>query len=199
WPATPSKSSAAPAAACSAPPPAPPDLGWGSEGLGGLSLSADGKQLFVAGTFSWNGGVFGYDFAIAGQHYTEGDAGVVVLPSGELSDPQLDSAGDYKDATLVFERQNAPGAVDVFGFVAANGLSLRDGQLFKDNVAIATFVQANGRLSITFLAGVSQATRSRCCARSTTAIPARTRWPAASRPTSGSPSMTARPTAPALR
>lgn len=125
------------------------------------TFSSDGTQLYLTGIFvksSWSEGVLVVDLKPVTLTFTEGGEAVAILPGGTLSDPQLDAAGDYQSASLVIERSGGAQEGDAFTFLAGNGLELKDdGTIWKGANAIATFVEANGTLTITFLAGVSQA------------------------------------------
>lgn len=125
------------------------------------TFSSDGTQLYLTGIFvksGWNEGVLVVDLKPVTRTFTEGGEAVAILPGGNLSDPQLDAAGNYQGASLVIERSGGAQDGDAFTFLAGNGLELKDdGTIWKGASAIATFVEANGTLTITFLAGVSQA------------------------------------------
>lgn len=129
--------------------------------LRGANLSADGKQLYLSGTFPWNDGLLVLDLKAASAIFTEGSDAVALLPRGTLSDPQLDALnsglGDYNGASLVIAREGSAQAEDQFGFLAGNGLSLVDGQVLRDGVAIATFSQTGGVLTLSFITSVSRA------------------------------------------
>lgn len=124
------------------------------------ALSADGTQLYLTGIFvqsGWNEGVLVIDLKPASLTFTEDGEAVAILPGGTLSDPQLDTTGDYQGASLVITREGGAQSDDAFSFLAGNGLELKDdGTIWKGSSAIATFVEANGTLTISFLAGVSQ-------------------------------------------
>lgn len=125
------------------------------------TFSPDGTQLYLTGIFvqsGWHEGVLVVDLKPVTLTFTEGGEAVAILPGGTLSDPQLDAAGDYRGASLVIERSGGAQEGDAFTFLAGNGLELKDdGTIWKGATAIATFIEANGTLTITFLAGVSQA------------------------------------------
>lgn len=139
---------------------------YGSYSLGdlkGACLSADGTQIYLAGTFSWNSGLMVLDLKPVASTYTEGGASVVLLPGATLSDPQLDAAnngaGDYNGASIVIERQGGAVSDDQFGFLAGDGLTFdsASGTIQLNGAAIATVTQSAGRLTITFTASVSTA------------------------------------------
>lgn len=122
-----------------------------------VELSADGKQLYLIGGDK----VHVLNVGIAGASYTEGQDATVLLPSGRLSDPQLDAlnngAGDYNGASITVGRQEGARPEDTFGFKADNGLTLDGNTLLKDGTAIATFTQVEGVLTVTFTAAVTKA------------------------------------------
>lgn len=127
------------------------------------TLSEDGTKLYLTGQFSFDDGVLVLDLKPAAAHYTEGSTPVAILPSATLSDPQLDALnngqGDYKGASIAVERAGGAHADDQFGFIGDANLRLdtASGQILLNNVAIATFSQANGVLTLTFIGPVSQA------------------------------------------
>ncbi|KAA3668841.1 beta-propeller fold lactonase family protein [Pectobacterium carotovorum] len=122
-----------------------------------VELSADGKQLYLIGGDK----VHVLNVGIAGASYTEGHDATVLLPSGRLSDPQLDAlnngAGDYNGASITVGRQDGGLLEDTFGFKADNGLTLDGNTIVKDGIAIATFTQVEGVLTVTFTAAVTKA------------------------------------------
>ncbi|MBN7764800.1 beta-propeller fold lactonase family protein [Pectobacterium brasiliense] len=137
--------------------------GWGSSlgisfsSLQSIELSADGKQLYLVGGDK----VHVLNVGTAGATYTEGNDATVLLPSGRLSDPQLDAlnngVGDYNGATITVGRQEGGQPEDTFGLKADNGLTLDGDNILKGGVAIATFTQVDGVLTVTFTASVTQA------------------------------------------
>ncbi|MHC3489809.1 beta-propeller fold lactonase family protein [Pectobacterium brasiliense] len=131
-------------------------LGIGFSGLQNVELSADGKQLYLVGSDQ----VSILNVGTTGAVYTEGDDPVVLLPSGRLSDPQFDALneakGDYNGATITVGRQEGGQPEDTFGLKADNGLTLDGNNILKDGVAIATFTQVDGALTIKFIAAVTQ-------------------------------------------
>nr|UKE82938.1 lactonase family protein [Pectobacterium sp. PL152] len=133
-------------------------LGIGFSGLQNVELSADGKQLYLVGSDQ----VSILNVGTTGAVYTEGNDPVVLLPSGRLSDPQFDALnetkGDYNGATITVGRQEGGQPEDTFGLKADNGLTLDGNNILKDGVAIATFTQVDGALTIKFIAAVT----SRC-------------------------------------
>lgn len=129
----------------------------------GVALSADGTQLYVSGTFSWNDGLMVLDLAAASSTYTEDGGAVALLPEATLADPQLDALnnglGDYKGASITIERQGGSTAEDVFSLLDGNGLTFDSttGTILLNDQAIASVTQADGKLTVTFTASVSQA------------------------------------------
>ncbi|UFK40104.1 beta-propeller fold lactonase family protein [Pectobacterium parvum] len=121
-----------------------------------VELSADGKQLYLIGGDK----VHVLNVGIAGASYTEGNDATVLLPSGRLSDPQLDAlnngVGDYRGASITVGRENGGLPEDTFGFKAENGLTLDGNTILKGGVAIATFKQVDGALTIKFIAAVTK-------------------------------------------
>ncbi|MBN3056841.1 beta-propeller fold lactonase family protein [Pectobacterium brasiliense] len=132
-------------------------LGISFSSLQSIELSADGKQLYLVGGDK----VHVLNVGTAGAVYTEDNDPVVLLPSGRLSDPQLDAlnngVGDYNGATITVGRQEGGQPEDTFGLKADNGLTLDGDTILKGGVAIATFTQVDGVLTVTFTASVTQA------------------------------------------
>ncbi|MEI7237632.1 beta-propeller fold lactonase family protein [Pectobacterium brasiliense] len=132
-------------------------LGISFSSLQNIALSADGKQLYLVGGDK----VHVLNVGTAGAVYTEDNDPVVLLPSGRLSDPQLDvlnnGVGDYNGATITVGRQEGGQPEDTFGLKAGNGLTLDGDNILKGGVAIATFTQVDGALTVKFIAAVTQA------------------------------------------
>ncbi|MEQ9874194.1 beta-propeller fold lactonase family protein [Pectobacterium brasiliense] len=132
-------------------------LGISFSSLQNIELSADGKQLYLVGGDK----IHVLNVGTAGATYTEGNDATVLLPSGRLSDPQLDAlnngVGDYNGATITVGRQEGGQPEDTFGLKADNGLMLDGDTILKGGVAIATFTQVDGVLTVTFTASVTQA------------------------------------------
>lgn len=125
--------------------------------LQNVELSADGKQLYLIGGDK----VHVLNVGTAGASYTEDTDATVLLPSGRLSDPQLDAlnngAGNYNGASITVGRQEGGLPEDTFGFKADNGLALDGNNIVKDGTTIATFTQVDGVLTVTFTAAVTKA------------------------------------------
>lgn len=125
--------------------------------LQNVELSADGKQLYLIGGDK----VHVLNVGTAGATYTEKTDATVLLPSGRLSDPQLDAlnngAGNYNGASITVGRQEGGLPEDTFGFKADNGLALDGNNIVKDGTTIATFTQVDGVLTVTFTAAVTKA------------------------------------------
>ncbi|MFJ5436709.1 beta-propeller fold lactonase family protein [Pectobacterium brasiliense] len=132
-------------------------LGISFSSLQNIALSADGKQLYLIGGDK----VHVLNVGTAGATYTEGNDATVLLPSGRLSDPQLDAlnsgVGNYNGASITVSRQEGGRPEDTFGLKADNGLTLDGDNILKGDVAIATFTQVDGVLTVTFTASVTQA------------------------------------------
>ncbi|MCU1793273.1 beta-propeller fold lactonase family protein [Pectobacterium polaris] len=132
-------------------------LGISFSSLQNIELSADGKQLYLIGGDK----VHVLNVGTAGATYTEGNDATVLLPSGRLSDPQLDAlnngVGDYNGATITVGRQEGGQPEDTFGLKTDNGLTLDGDNILKDGAVIATFTQVDGALTVKFIAAVTQA------------------------------------------
>lgn len=125
--------------------------------LTSVSLSPDGKQLYISGSVNWNETLMTLNVGLPEVTYTEGDSAVALLPSGHLADAQLDAADDYNNASLTITREDGTNSADAYTFINGNGLSLVNGQILKDGIAIARFSAANGVLSLTFIASTRAA------------------------------------------
>ncbi|WP_323635509.1 beta-propeller fold lactonase family protein [Pectobacterium polaris] len=86
---------------------------------------------------------------------------IIVAPSIVLSDAELDAlnggAGNYQGASITLQRGETASAGDRFDFTAGNGFTLANGVISKDGQAVATFTQAEGKLTVTFTAAISRA------------------------------------------
>ncbi|MBN3063413.1 beta-propeller fold lactonase family protein [Pectobacterium aquaticum] len=86
---------------------------------------------------------------------------IIVAPSIVLSDAELDAlnggAGNYQDASITLQRGETASAGDRFDFTAGNGFTLANGVISNDGQAVATFTQADGKLTVTFTAALSRA------------------------------------------
>ncbi|TBV13028.1 putative Ig domain-containing protein [Stutzerimonas kirkiae] len=130
--------------------------------LRGAALSADGTQLYVAGTFSWDDGLLVLDLKAASAIHTEDGDAVALLPGGTLSDPQLDAlddgAGNYQGASIVVSRtDDGSGEHDVFGFSGGDGLTFDNGNIKLDGATIASVIDTGSSFIVTFTAAVSRA------------------------------------------
>ncbi|MFJ4142784.1 beta-propeller fold lactonase family protein [Pseudomonas sp. NPDC089734] len=86
--------------------------------------------------------------------YTEKAAALALLANAGFTDAELDSDGDYRDASIHIARSGGANAADIFGFQEGNGLTLSaDGkQVLKDGNVIASFSLVDGTLVLTFTA-----------------------------------------------
>ncbi|MBN3174084.1 beta-propeller fold lactonase family protein [Pectobacterium brasiliense] len=86
---------------------------------------------------------------------------IIVAPSIVLSDAELDAlnggAGNYQGASITLQRGETASAGDRFDFAAGNGFTLANGVISKDGQAVATFTQADGKLTVIFTAAISRA------------------------------------------
>lgn len=124
------------------------------------SFSADGKQLYLMGILNYGTpeGNIVFDLIPSSETFTERGDAVALIPSGTLSAPVNDQSS-YQGATLVIERTGGAQAGDRLGLSAGSGLTLaEDGKISLGDKAIANATtDANGKLTLTFLAGVTQA------------------------------------------
>ncbi|WMD18985.1 putative Ig domain-containing protein [Achromobacter seleniivolatilans] len=127
------------------------------------TLSADGTKLYLTGEFSYDAGVLVLDLKPASAHYKEGTDPVAVLPVGTLSDPQLDALnngqGNYQGASITIARAEGAHGDDRFSFIDGGNLQLdaANGVILLNGMAVATFAQSGGELTLRFTAAISQA------------------------------------------
>jgi 6-phosphogluconolactonase (cycloisomerase 2 family) len=81
---------------------------------------------------------------------------VALLPTGVVSDSELDALDNYNGASYTIARESGALEEDSFGFLEANGLTLSGDKILLDNSEIATFVLDNTGLTVTFTSSVSQ-------------------------------------------
>ncbi|SEI60043.1 putative Ig domain-containing protein [Achromobacter sp. NFACC18-2] len=86
--------------------------------------------------------------------YTERADAVLIAPGGVVADAQMDAfnggAGNYDGSVLTITLGAGKSAADTLGFQPDNGLTLENGVLKKDGVAIGAVSQADGVLTIRF-------------------------------------------------
>ncbi|MFM5588618.1 beta strand repeat-containing protein, partial [Aeromonas rivipollensis] len=87
-------------------------------------------------------------FSTPNPTYIEGSAAVVLNPSAEVSDDELDAANNYAGATLTLARNGGANAEDVFS--GSGLLSLSGGNLVYSGTTVGTYTQVSGTLVITF-------------------------------------------------
>lgn len=132
-----------------------------SGGATRIVVSPDGRSIYAGPNLYFAPGLrmIGAtgDTAVA---YQEGGT---IQPASQLTlaDADYDALaageGNYKGASLTLVRDGGADAVDTYGFIEGHGLTLVDGTLYLDAVAIGTFVSADGTLIITFTADVTTA------------------------------------------
>ncbi|MBT0570726.1 beta-propeller fold lactonase family protein [Curvibacter sp. CHRR-16] len=131
--------------------------------LRGATLSADGTQLYVSGSFMFTEGLLVLNLKSATSTYTEGGDAVPVLPDGTISDSVLDAlnggAGDYKGASITVSRTDTgkDSTHDVFSFTAGDGLTIANGVIQLNGQDIATVSQSGSSYTVTFTGSVSKA------------------------------------------
>jgi uncharacterized delta-60 repeat protein len=127
--------------------------------LNGLQVGSDGKIL-VSGTAVHN--TDGRDFALvrlnadgsldstlAGPIYDRSGAPVVLDRSVYVSDPELQTFGNYAGASLTLARHGGASADDVFGVGGLASISA-GGDLVYSGVIVGSATQAAGTLVLTF-------------------------------------------------
>ncbi|MBJ7536155.1 beta-propeller fold lactonase family protein [Marinomonas transparens] len=81
---------------------------------------------------------------------------VALLPTGLVSDSELDALDNYNGASYHIARESGASPEDSFGFLETNGLTLSGDKIVLDNSEIATFALVNNELTVTFTSSVSQ-------------------------------------------
>ncbi len=93
--------------------------------------------------------------------YVLGASAVPATATLQLSDAELDAAaggsGNYLGASFSLARSPAANAGDRFGFAAGEGLSLENGQIVKGGVALASFSQQDGVLTVRYTGAATSA------------------------------------------
>ncbi|MEH0834053.1 putative Ig domain-containing protein [Pectobacterium cacticida] len=132
--------------------------------LSHAAFSADGKQLYLTGTFNYGtSGLLVLDLVPATVNFSEKGEPAALLPGGVLASPDLDvmndGAGDYNGASITIERNGGANADDIFTFIDSDKFKLdaESSTLLLDGKPIATFTSADGKLTLTFIATVTQA------------------------------------------
>ncbi|MBB5142132.1 beta-propeller fold lactonase family protein [Desulfovibrio intestinalis] len=120
----------------------------GTGGSAHLAVSSDGLSLY-SGTYSFFPGVSA-GTAMPGVKYSGSE--VLIGKDMTISDPDFDKTGDYSGLSISFERGSGASFDDVFGFQAANNLTLDSGKILLSGVEVATFTVTDGKLMITFSA-----------------------------------------------
>ena len=96
--------------------------------------------------------------ASPGNPYLPEEGPVVIDPDVRFEDRELGiERDDWNGASLVLERAGGASADDLFGARAGGPLVLADGVVMVDGVAIGSYVNGGGTLSMTFDAGATTA------------------------------------------
>jgi 6-phosphogluconolactonase (cycloisomerase 2 family) len=124
-----------------------------SSGVTGIAWSAESDRI-VAVT---SGSVSVFSYQIPDADYVEGGDAVAVLPSGLISDVELDGLDDYQGASLEIHRAESVEG-DHYTFLSGNGLSLNEGHIESDGTDIATWEATTDGVTVSFTASVSHST-----------------------------------------
>ena len=126
-----------------------------SSGVTTVAYAADSDEIITVTADA----VSVYSYSTASVDYTEGNEAVAIVPSGVISDSELDALDDYNGATITINRDDTSDTSgDSYTFLEDNGLTLDNGQIYLDGNAVATWTASESGVSITFTAAVSQAT-----------------------------------------
>lgn len=127
-------------------------------GAADVTVANDGAVV-VAGS----GGLVNLRDGLSGNiemAYTE-QGSLLIAANLTLSDADYDAlnneVGDYNGAVITVVRETGANGDDHYGFENGNGLTYRDGVIYRDGEAIATFATSGGALTVTFSAEVSSA------------------------------------------
>ncbi|WP_455923426.1 beta strand repeat-containing protein [Pseudomonas putida] len=125
-----------------------------------IEVSADGSSIYAGGYFTAAGlGVIEVSDSVTLAYTEHGSVtltGALALADADY-DALADGAGNYNGASISVVRDGAANASDTYGFADGNGLTLANGMISLDGVAIATFSSAGGALTVTFSADVTTA------------------------------------------
>uniref|UniRef100_A6VS08 Ig family protein n=1 Tax=Marinomonas sp. (strain MWYL1) TaxID=400668 RepID=A6VS08_MARMS len=117
-------------------------------------LSADNTKLFAV----VNNAILTFELSIPVALYTENADATPLLPTGRISDSELDELDDYKGASYTVVRESGALLEDAFSFQDGNNLELKDGKILNDGVEIASFEVVDNALTVVFTAAANQAT-----------------------------------------
>ncbi|MFT4302879.1 MAG: beta-propeller fold lactonase family protein [Desulfovibrio sp.] len=120
----------------------------GTGGSAHLAVSSDGLSLY-SGTYAFFPGL-SMGSAMPGVKYSGSE--VLIGKDMTISDPDFEKTGNYSGLSVSFERASGASADDVFGFQAANNLTLESGKILLNGVEVATFTVTDGKLVVTFAA-----------------------------------------------
>lgn len=129
-------------------------LGAYFTGITQAYLSADNTKLFAV----VNDAILTFELDVPAAFYTENSDATPLLPTGRISDSELDALDDYQGASYIVVRESGALSEDAFSFQNGNGLVLVDGKIFNDGVEIATFEMVDNALTVVFTAATNQAT-----------------------------------------
>ena len=130
------------------------NLGAYFTGITNAYLSADKTKLFTV----VNNSILTFELSIPAAPYTENADATPLLPTGRISDSELDELDDYKGASYTVVRESGALSEDAFSFQDGNDLEFIDGKIFNDGVEIASFEVIDNALTVVFTAAANQAT-----------------------------------------
>ena len=123
-----------------------------------LTVSPDGKSVYGGSRFINGLRQFSGSAEAIEVSWTEGSS-VQIASQIVLSDVDYDAAnsgaGNYNGATIAIAREGGSSSDDSYGLVEGNGLTLKEGVIYLNDAAIATFSQTDGKLTVTFTADVT--------------------------------------------
>ena len=123
-----------------------------------LAVSADGRSMYIGSTLITTG------VEILAPRLTGTFSTVHPIPFAtgiDFHDVDFDAAGDYRSTLITIAGATTVSASDRFGFQDANGLTLVDGKILHEGVAIADFTAGAGTVAVRFIASVDGATANR--------------------------------------
>ncbi|WP_437609396.1 putative Ig domain-containing protein [Erwinia sp. V71] len=125
-----------------------------------LTVSPDGKSVYGGSRYINGLRQFSGSAEAIEVSWTEGSS-TLIASQLVLSDVDYDAAnsgaGNYNGATITIARDGDDTSADSYSLVEGNGLTLKDGKIYLNDVEIATFSETDGKLTVTFTADVTTA------------------------------------------
>lgn len=130
------------------------DLGAYFTGITNAYLSTDKTKLFTV----VNNSILTFELDVPSVSYTENATATPILPTGIISDSELDALDDYQGASYTVVREGGGLEEDSFSFQNGNGLTLENDMILLNGEAIASFAVENNALKVMFTASATRET-----------------------------------------